>query len=559
MKKIFGKGRGARVAGATLAIVGLTLGVSPAVAQDLELAESTDNVAVQDANTQLTGLNTEGGDANRFIVTFNDMATVDQNRRMEILDNITNEFSSDASFVREMYDGSYVVELDPPVPADRVPSLRGTLESKAEIYRADIDFKQTQMGAPNDQYYRQQWHLWDEYGANVEKAWDKDVYGNDTVIAVVDSGITDHPDLNDKVLPGYDFIADPYVSQDGDERDADPADEGDWTYGNECGANVSAHDSVWHGTHVAGIAAAITDNHTGVAGVAPNASILPVRALGRCGGYVSDIADAIAWSSGENVRYAPRNEHPADVINLSLGGGRRCNYVYQRAIDVANRNGSTIAVAAGNENQDANNVQPASCNGVITVGATGPDGYRSAYSNYGSAVDIAAPGGNTYPQTGGYDQSAGILSTVNSGTRNPGYARIGYMDGTSMATPVVSGVIALMKSVNPNLRNDQIERILRDTSSEIQDEPRGSWKRIGVGIVNAEGAVCATLETVGDSCRQPNNSPVRPVPAPAPVTSNPRAPRETTTTPRAPRETTPTTRRKPLSIYERLLPGYSED
>ena len=323
--------------------------------------------------------------ATRFIVTFNEMTTLDQDRRMEILDEIVKEHSSDASFKREMYDGSYVVNLDPPVPADKIPSHRGHLESKAEIAYADIDRIQFSTANSNDPLLQDQWHVLDkDHGVNATEAWDTGATGEGVTIAVVDSGITDHPDLNDKVVPVYDFISDPWISRDGNGRDDDPADNGDFNTTALCRQSASS----WHGSHVASIAAADTNNNIGGAGIAPDADILPIRALGRCGGYTSDIIDAIVWASGEDVPGTPRNNNPADVINLSLGGGGRCaNTPYQDAINIAIRNGSTIAVAAGNEDTWTDQVTPASCDGVITVGATGPHGHRSSYSNYGDHED----------------------------------------------------------------------------------------------------------------------------------------------------------------------------
>lgn len=305
------------------------------------------------------------------------------------------------------------------------------------------------------------------------------------------------------------------MARDGGGRDNGPTDTGDWVAANACGGYHRASDSSWHGTHVAGIAAAATNNRQGVAGVAPDANILPVRALGACGGYTSDIADGIAWSAGIDVPGVGPNANPADVINLSLGGqSRKCAEPYQRAIDAANSRGATIAVAAGNENTRTDYVQPANCDGVIVVGATGPASERATYSNYGRAVDVSAPGGNM----AAHGAQGGILSTVNNGRFRPGQAAYSFMEGTSMATPVVSGVIALMKDANPGIGDAQIERILKDTAQPLDG---GRSFGMGAGIVNAQAAVCKAAgqdANCGQVERQPEKTkPVEPKPEPAPV------------------------------------------
>ena len=433
----------------------------------------------------------EAPTANRFIVKFKDKDG-DRDQKMQALNDVVKEHKSQATFTRQMYDGSYVVTLDPPVPADQIQDLRGSLESKDEVDYADIDSVQAPRSAPNDEHYQYQWHLQPDKGVNAEAAWDH-AKGDGTVIAVVDSGITKHPDLDSKVLPGIDMIQDPNVSQDGDARDEDPTDNGDWNVPGECSPASRGANSSFHGTHVAGIAAAETDNNIGVAGVAPGGQILPVRALGRCGGYASDIADAVAWAAGAELPDTPVNEHPASVINMSLGGrASQCQPLYQSAIDFANDHGATVVVAAGNENQPTDNVQPANCNGVIVVGATGPEGNRSYYSNFGSQVVVSAPGGDM-----SHGEEGGILSTVNMGKREPAEPGYSYMEGTSMATPVVSGVVSLIKSAVPDLDNEKVRDILTKSAKPFAS---GGEQGMGAGIVDAEGAVCAALEGAGKSC-----------------------------------------------------------
>ncbi|MDU2072768.1 MAG: S8 family peptidase [Cutibacterium avidum] len=329
--------------------------------------------------------------------------------------------------------------------------------------------------APNDEYWNRQWGLNSEKGIDAPGAWSTST-GSGVTVAVIDSGITQHPDLAGKILPGYDFISDGRIAGDGDGRDNDPSDEGDWTLAGTCTRRDV--DSSWHGSHVAGVIGAATNNGMGIAGAAPDAQILPVRALGHCGGTDVDIADAITWASGGYVPGVPTNSHPAQVINMSLGG--RSNYCptsYQRAIDNARSRGATIVVAAGNESMDASRSTPGNCRGVIVVGATGQTGAQSYFSNYGSTVDVSAPGGDD--RTGDL-----ILSTVNSGRRTPQSPAYGYMEGTSQATPHVAAIAALMLSTNPNLTPSQVESILKQSV-----KPARCYSGCGTGIVDARKAV----------------------------------------------------------------------
>ena len=232
---------------------------------------------------------------------------------------------------------------------------------------------------PNDTRFSEQWGFGTSNASiNVQPAWDK-ATGTGVVVAVIDTGITNHPDLNANILPGYDFISDAAMARDGGGRDSNPNDEGDWYGANECGSGIPASNSSWHGTHVAGTVAAVTNNSTGVAGTAFNAKVVPVRVLGKCGGYTSDIADAIVWASG-TVSGVPANANPAEVINMSLGGGGTCSATYQNAINGAVSRGTTVVVAAGNSNTNVSSSVPANCANVIAVAATTSAGARASFS-----------------------------------------------------------------------------------------------------------------------------------------------------------------------------------
>lgn len=336
---------------------------------------------------------------------------------------------------------------------------------------------------PNDTRYNEQWHYFESAaGINAPAAWDKST-GAGVVVAVIDTGYRPHADLVANFLPGYDFISDTFVSNDGNGRDSDARDPGDWINAGECGPGDPAtfEASSWHGTHVAGTIAAVTNNANGVAGVAYGAKVVPARVLGKCGGYTSDIADAIVWSSGGSVSGVPANANPAKVLSISLGGFGSCDNTTQNAINSARSRGASVIVAAGNENMNASQSTPANCSGVVTVAAVGRNGGKASYSNYGATVEIAAPGGS-----GG---SNSVLSTLNSGTTTPGSDSYALYNGTSMATPHVSGVVALMLSAKPSLTPDQVTTILQATAKTFP----ASCSQCGSGIVNASAAVNAAI------------------------------------------------------------------
>jgi serine protease len=322
--------------------------------------------------------------------------------------------------------------------------------------------------------------------------------GADAIVAVLDTGYTDHPDLEASYEGGYDFLDefDPYgdaQSNDGDGPDTDPHDAGDFWLENSYGGPWG---SSWHGTHVHGTIAATKNNGVGVVGVAPSADVIHGRVLGTWGGFDSAIAASIRWAAGLAVSGVPTNTKPADVINLSLGGSSpTCPSIYANAIFAARTAGSVVVVAAGNSNQDAGGFTPANCTGAITVAATGPEGYRSWYSNYGSVVDIAAPGGDSNYTNGG------IQSTLNTGFSTPQVPTYAYYQGTSMATPHVAGVVALIRSANPDLTVEQVETILLASVNSFRADARtnscSQSGKCGAGLVDAQKAVAAALAAGG--------------------------------------------------------------
>lgn len=372
-----------------------------------------------------------------------------------------------------------VMQLDKRLTLEQVRALAAELKAgDASIEYAEPDRLVQALLTPNDPLYTQQWSYFDATGGiNLPTAWDR-TQGAGVVVAVLDTGVRPHADLAPNLLAGYDFIVDPLISNDGTGRDADASDPGDAVAAGYCQSGSPAANSSWHGTHVAGTIAAATGNGAGVAGVAWGAKVLPVRILGRCGGYTSDMADGIVWSAGGAVSGVPANAHPARVINLSLGGMGACDTTSQNAINAARARGAVVVVAAGNANVDAAQVSPASCAGVIAVAATGLGGGKASYSNTGSGVAIAAPGG---------DGGSGILSTLNAGTAAPGADSYAAYMGTSMATPHVSGVVALMLSQNPTLTPDDVLTRLKASARPFP----APCSLCGAGLLDAQAALVA--------------------------------------------------------------------
>lgn len=377
--------------------------------------------------------------------------------------------------LRRLAVGSDVVRADTKLDRADAETLMRKLAADPNVEYVEVDRLNTIRLTPNDTRYGEQWGYSGTYGIKANQAWDV-TNGAGSVVAVLDTGITAHSDLAANLLPGYDFINDTTVSNDGNGRDNDPSDPGDWVSANQCGGTHAAQSSSWHGTHVAGTIAAVTNNAKGVAGVAYGAKIVPVRVLGTCGGYDSDIADAIIWASGGTVSGVPANANPAEVINLSLGGSGACGSTTQAAINGAVSRGTTLVIAAGNDNTNVSNASPANCNNVIAVASTTSTGARSSFSNYGALIDIAAPGSN-------------ILSTLNSGTTTPGAESYAAYNGTSMATPHVAGVVALLQAVSTTPKTPaQVEALIKANVTPFPSTPSQS---IGPGILNAKAVVDA--------------------------------------------------------------------
>ncbi|MFZ5549058.1 MAG: S8 family peptidase [Pseudomonadota bacterium] len=398
--------------------------------------------------------------------------------------------------------GAHVLKLDRLMTVAEARQLAlAVAAADTDVEFAEPDRRLHALLTPNDTSYNLQWHYFEATGGlNAPPAWDKST-GAGINVAVLDTGYRPHADLAANIVGGYDFIGDTFVANDGNGRDSSALDPGDWVTANQCGGVHAAQNSSWHGTHVSGTVAAVTNNASGVAGVAFGAKVVPSRVLGKCGGYTSDIADAITWASGGSVSGVPANTNSARVINLSLGGSGSCDSTTQSAINGARGRGTVVVVAAGNSNANAANFTPANCAGVITVAATGRTGARAYYSNYGAVVDLAAPGGD---MSGG--SSNGVYSTLNTGITTPGADSYAYYQGTSMAAPHVAGVVALMLAKNGALTPDEVETRLKGSTRAFP----GSCAQCGTGIVDANAAADAATGGGGGGGNvnetEPNNS-----------------------------------------------------
>jgi serine protease len=448
------------------------------------------------------------GPTTRFIIKYKDSAAADvtsalpasvgQQMKAERMAQKAQQLTSHAGetmrFVRDLAINKHAVyRTDRKLSKQETKRMMELLAQDDDVELVEEDVLLQPTFTPNDTQYTNQWHYYETTGGlRAPAAWDK-ATGQGVVVAVLDTGYRPHADLMANILPGYDMISDAFVGNDGNGRDSDASDPGDWTNVGECGGGqpTSFRSSSWHGTHVAGTVAAVTNNNNGVAGVAYNAKVVPVRVLGKCGGYTSDIADGIIWASGGTVSGVPANANPAKVINMSLGGSGACGSTTQTAINTARSNGTVIVIAAGNDNGNANNFNPGNCSGVVNVASTNRSGGRAYYSNYGTSVDVAAPGGAMSSS----NDPNGVLSTYNTGSTTPGSDSYGYSQGTSMAAPHVAGVAALIKQAKPSATPDEIEQILKTTTRSFP----ATCTSCGTGIVDANAAVLAAQGGGGGS------------------------------------------------------------
>ncbi|MEY4747848.1 MAG: hypothetical protein RIQ60_62 [Pseudomonadota bacterium] len=404
-------------------------------------------------------------------------------------------------------------------------ALASRLAQLDDVEFAVPDRRRHALAVPNDPLYANppagttpaagQWYLRPPTATLVsavdaEGAWAITSGQATVVVAMLDTGVRfDHPDLQAKLLAGYDFISDARTAADGNGRDPDPSDPGNWitaadvtagTYGTDCQESKSS----WHGTKTAGLVGASTNNSLGMAGLGRDVRVLPVRVLGKCGGFDSDIIAAMLWASGIHVDGVPDNTaHPAQVVNLSLGSAGSCStdssnsnagnaILYRQAIDQLAARGVVVVAAAGNDQSAVN--MPANCPGVIAVGGLGHAGTKSGFASLGQEVTLSAPAGDDCGRLAGPCLYP-ILSTTNAGLQGPqsytgsGDYTTGGTDasfGTSFAAPLVSATAALLLSQNASLTASQVRTLLRRTTV--------AFPTVGSGL-----AACAAPNSVGQT------------------------------------------------------------
>ncbi|NBX21394.1 MAG: peptidase S8, partial [Betaproteobacteria bacterium] len=419
----------------------------------------------------------------RILVTFKDnsaprssrQATVEQ-RMKDRMASAASEASSGKvkglSYLRAVSGNSHVYLTDKSLDRSSMQTVIQALANDPAIESVSIDERMVPHAfSPNDAAYvnNTQWQLkaptTDLGAANFAGAWNRvtsasiAISGENVVVAVLDSGYRPHADLAANLLSGYDFVStDPVglysstliTANDGDGRDNSALDPGD---GNTISADCELSTSSWHGTRVAGIVSAVTDNTNGMAGTAYKAKVLPVRVLGVCGGYISDVIDAMRWAAGITVN-GLTNATPAKVINLSLGGSGTCDSRYQSAIDeVRISKNATVVVSTGNQSSDTTITQPANCKNVIAVTSHRTDGTSPTFANVGAGTSISAPG-------------VSIYSTSNTGTQAPLADTFQSANGTSFSAPMVSSVAAMLYQIKPSITPDEVtSRIINSVRS----------------------------------------------------------------------------------------------
>lgn len=399
--------------------------------------------------------------------------------------------------------------------ANRIRSCQIPALSSSEAYKISLSVKNyrgsgfnTDQSIPADSLFGLQWYLGESNGVSATRAWTATKGSASVVVAVLDSGITQHSDLDGQVVAGYDFVAnrDSAPSGDGDGWDSDPTDTGN-PFEDPSNPDDNAQ---WHGTHVSGIVAAKQDS-TGVVGLAPRVKIQPVRVIGPSSGNLCDLSYAIRWAAGvayealpgcDSFSGVPVNKTPARVINISLEATGPCPSILQAAINAAQDRGAILVAAAGNSAVANSTVSPTGCQGPISVGATGFSGDKTSYTNYD--VDISAPGG-TYqtfsgaPSLASYGSLNGtILSTWNTGQAGPVAGTYLGVSGTSMAAPVVSGIVALMVSMRPKANYEQITTALMESARPFAaGSDCSALGNCGTGIANAAEALRALVFSIG--------------------------------------------------------------
>ena len=415
--------------------------------------------------------------------------------------------------------GAQLLKLAAPLAGAQLDAAVQRLRASPGVVAVEPDVREKLRATmPNDTLYPSQWYLQPLSPSNpaaidAPAAWDVTIGSPGVTVAVVDTGVRfSHPDLAGRLLPGYDLVSEVEFANDGDGRDADSGDPGDWVASADVNRNpalfdgCTVEDSSWHGTFIAGEIGAATDNGAGVAGVDWRARIVPVRVSGKCGALLSDLLDGLRWAAGLQVAGLPLNPNPARIINLSLGGGAPCSAIYQDVIDEITAKGVLLVVAAGNESGPLR--RPADCRNVVAVGAASGSGTKASYSNFGAGLSLLAPGGTS---------ALRMLSTSNAGTTTPAADNYAAKIGTSFAAPLATGTAALMLALDPSQSPALLSQRLRATARPHAFD--GAVAACGPEVTSSCNCTVATcgpglLDTRG-AVRAAQGLPVEPVVPPA--------------------------------------------
>ncbi|HEY0942905.1 MAG TPA: S8 family peptidase [Steroidobacter sp.] len=402
-----------------------------------------------------------------------------------------------------------VFKLERRMSGGELQAVLDRLNADPDVEYAVADRRRQIQQIPTDALAMDQWYFLSVQPAatRTDQAWDLTTGSASTVVAVLDTGVRyNHPDLTSKLLPGYDFITDPLIANDADGPDADASDPGDWIdsadRSSEVFRNCDTSPSSWHGTRVASLIGAAANDGNDLVGAGWATRILPVRVLGKCGGFDSDIIDGMRWAAGLPVDGAPANPTPAKIINMSLGGDGACSAAYQSTVNEIIAQGSLIVASVGNDGIPVGT--PANCNGVLGVSGIRHVGTKVGYSNLGTGADIAAPAGNCVNAGPPFSTDSpcvfAISVAIDSGTTAPQAST--YSDpvnrpnyGTSFSAPLVAGAAALMHSVNPRLTPSQFTALLQETAAPFPTSSTTTTNicRVPTTFVQGQECICTTV------------------------------------------------------------------
>ena len=477
----------------------------------------------------------------RLLVRFREPAVSTSLTAKPISDRVTGLSSRAKIGLRSMRDigaGLQLIEVQD--KGQSLETVAARLRDDPEVESVALDRRRFAHAAPNDPLYGGQWYLQSTQTAAIraDSAWDVTQGSGGIVIAVLDTGVRfEHPDLGraaqgGKLLPGYDFVSSEgnggfLVANDGNGWDADPSDAGDWINAADAAKaqfkGCTVADSSWHGTRTSGMIGALSNNGVGMTGINWNAWLLPVRVLGKCGGFDSDIIAGMRWAAGLHVSGVPDNPYPAKILNMSLGNQDTTHcQIYQPVVDELRSHGVLIVVSAGNDGGPVD--EPADCNGVLGVAGLRHVGTKVGYSNLGPEIGISAPAGNCGTSNGGPCLFSLDTTTDKGLTVATGFTytnQTNYNLGTSFSAPIAAGVAGLMLAVNgklePTLLIDRLRRGARafptplvDSSgaplptchrpasaADIQDTECVCTTTVcGAGVLDAAGAIQEALRPI---------------------------------------------------------------